>query len=93
MVRKRDTERGMVLTDKPEPLVYTKLLGRIVKVLLKHKERGLWIRKLAREANISTRTASRYVHEVLRDYVTIQPMEKPFKVTMVRLIEVPEYDA
>ena len=92
-MRKIDTEEGLILTDKPKPLVYTKLLGGIVKVLLKHKEKGIWIRQLAREANVSTRTASRYVNEVLRDYVTLKSMKKPYKVTMVRLIEVPEYEA
>jgi len=72
-------------------VVSTPRMERILRVLRRHSEGGLWIRKLAREAGVSPDTASRYVYEYLRRFVQVRELTDgpQKKVVFVRLLREP----
>jgi lambda repressor-like predicted transcriptional regulator len=80
------------MTLKIEGIPRTELNMRILKVLKKHRDRGIWLRKLAREAKVSVSTASRYVYDQFRPYIQIvETADVPQKkVVMVKLIKEPK---
>ena len=73
-------------------VVSTPRMERILRVLRRYSEGGLWIRKLAREADVSPDTASRYVYDYLRLFVQIRELTDgpQKKVVFVRLIKEPQ---
>ena len=72
-------------------VVSTPRMERILRVLRRHSEGGLWIRKLAREAGVSPDTASRYVYEYLRRFLQVRELTDgpQKKVVFVRLLREP----
>ena len=72
-------------------LAKTPQVVRLLRALRKHADEGIWLRKLAREAEVSTETASRYVYEYLRPYLQIRELRDipQRKVVMIRLVREP----
>jgi len=73
------------------PLVKTPQLLKILKVLRKYSE-GVWLRKIAREAELSPDTVSRYVYYYLRPYLQIRELTHlpQRKVVLIKLVKEPK---
>jgi response regulator of citrate/malate metabolism len=94
MMMKKKTEKGLVITDEPNPLPSTATVHKIVNALKKNRGKPTWIRKLAKETGLSATTVSKYVYHHMNDYIAWESVDMGGgrKMVFVTLIKEPVYE-